>query len=199
MSHLSSPQMKNNSSAFANQLLICLLVTICIGGSIGVGTVWIRHQISTTAKSNRELAAEIARLERLIDEQKTRLETEQTPDKLRGLNATLRLGLVPMSEIPVLHVTENVAERMARRANGDLFTDAAARPARGSRPGMLTVDALLFGDQVVRAPRSAAGIDPVATVPRSAALPRSVPPSPVQMGGAFASGGVGSPGPIARR
>jgi hypothetical protein len=191
--------MKNNSSAFANQLLICLLVTICIGGSIGVGTVWFRHQISTTAKSNRDLAAEVARLERLIDEQKTLLETEQTPDKLRGLNAALRLGLVPMSEIPVLHVTENVVERMAHRANRDLFTEAAARSPRGSRAGMLTVDGLLFGDPTGRAPRQAAGRDPIASIPGGGLWPRPAPPPPIQSGGEFASGSVGSSGPIARR
>ena len=121
--------MKHDSSAFVNQLLGCLLVSISVAGSIGVGTVWMRHQISATARWNRDLAAEIARLERLIDEQKTIIETEQAPDKLRGLNAALQLGLVPMNEIPVLHVTENIVERMARRANRDLFTDAVVRPA----------------------------------------------------------------------
>jgi hypothetical protein len=34
-----------------------------------------------------------------------------------------------MSEIPVLQVGENVVERMARRANRDLFTDTVVRPA----------------------------------------------------------------------
>jgi len=121
--------MKKNPSAFANQLLLCALVTLCTGGSIGLGTVWMRHQISVTAKVNRELGAEIARLERLFDEQKTIIETEQAPDKLRSLNTALQLGLVPMSEIPVRHVADNVVERMARRANRDLFTDAVARSA----------------------------------------------------------------------
>ncbi|MBI5688506.1 MAG: hypothetical protein HZC55_00305 [Verrucomicrobia bacterium] len=121
--------MKKDSSAFANQLLVGLIVAICFGGSIGLGTVWMRHQISVTAKDNRDLAAQIARLERLIDEKKTIIETEQAPDKLRTLNVTLGLGLVPMTQIPVEHVTENVVERMARLAHRDLFTDAAARPA----------------------------------------------------------------------
>ena len=121
--------MKNDASAFVNQLLVCLLVTIGVGGSIGVGTVWMRHQISATARVNRELAAELARLERLIDEKKTIIETEQAPGKLRGLNVAMQLGLVPMNEITVLHVTENVVERLARRTNRDLFTDAAGRPA----------------------------------------------------------------------
>ena len=117
------------SAAFVNQLLACLLVTICVGGSIGLATVWMRHQISVTAKANRDLTAAIARLERLIDEKKTILGDEQAAEKLRGLNAARQLGLVPMSEIPVEHVTENVVERMARRSNRGLFTDAAAVPA----------------------------------------------------------------------
>ncbi len=117
--------MKKTPSAFANQLLLCVLVTFCTGGSVGLAAVWLRHQVSVTAKSNRDLAAEVARLERLIDEQKTLIETEQAPDKLRGLNASMRLGLVPMSELPVLQVTENVIERMARRAGQAPFGDAA--------------------------------------------------------------------------
>ena len=120
--------MKQAPSAFANQLLLCLLVTICVGGSIGLWTVWMRHQISVTAKTNRGLAVEFARLERLLDEKRTLAETEQAPDKLRALNTMMGLGLVPMNQIPVLHVTENVADRLARRTNRDLLTDAAARP-----------------------------------------------------------------------
>lgn len=119
--------MKNNSRAFVNQLLACLLVTIGVGGSIGLGTVWMRHQISVTANANRALAAEFSRVERLIDEKKTIIETEQAPDKLRALNAGMRLGLVPMSDVPVLHVAENTAERLARRAAVESFeTDRAA-------------------------------------------------------------------------
>ena len=121
--------MKSKSPVFANQLLLCVLVTFWTGGSIGLAAVWMRHQISVTARSNRDLAAEVARLERLIDEQKTLLETEQAPDKLRGLNATMRLGLVPMSELPVLQVTENVIERMARRATRGPLIETAAPPA----------------------------------------------------------------------
>ena len=121
--------MKNNSSAFANQLLVCLLVTFTVAGSTGLGTVWMRNQISTTANANRALAAELARVERLIDERKTLIETEQAPDKLRALNASLRLGLVPMNEVHVEHVTESTTDRLSRRA-GEVFfsTDRAATP-----------------------------------------------------------------------
>ena len=57
------------------------------------------------------------------------VETEQAPGKLRGLNASLRLGLVPMSDLPVLQVTDNVIERMARRAASGPLIETAAPPA----------------------------------------------------------------------
>lgn len=121
--------MKNSSPGFVNQLLVCLLVTIGVGGSVGLGTVWMRHQLSTTANRNRELAAELRRLERLIDERKTVIETEQAPDKLRALNASLRLGLVPMNEVHVHLVTESTTDRLVSRANRALLTDRAAPAA----------------------------------------------------------------------
>jgi len=121
--------MKTNSSAFVHQLVLCVLVTFAVAGSTGLGTVWMRHQISTTANTNRLLAAELTRIERLIDEKKTLIETEQAPEKLRTLNTGMRLGLVPMSEVHVEHVTENTADRLAQRAGRFLDTDrAAAKP-----------------------------------------------------------------------
>lgn len=121
--------MRKDASAFIHQLLVGLLVSIAVGGSAGLATVWMRHRISETAKANRDLAAQVARFDRLIDETLTQIETEQAADKLRHLNATLRLGLVPMNEIPVVHVTENVVERLARRANQGLLPEAAGTPA----------------------------------------------------------------------
>ena len=60
--------MKQNSQAFVNQIVVCLLVTICLGGSVGLGTVYMRHQISSTANVNRQLTTEIAELRRLMQQ-----------------------------------------------------------------------------------------------------------------------------------
>ena len=114
--------MKNNSRAFVNQLMICLLVTICCGGSLGVGIVWIRHQISITANSNRLLAARIREVERQIMETKTLVESAQSPDALRRLNAAFQLGLEPKSDGQVLHVAGDPVHRLVARANRELFT-----------------------------------------------------------------------------
>lgn len=108
--------MKNNSQAFVNQLLVCLLVTIAFGGSIGLGTVWMRHQISVTANANRALAAKITEVERRIEEMVTLLETEKRPEALRQLNQELALGLVRIDEVPVVPAQTHPA-RMAERSS----------------------------------------------------------------------------------
>lgn len=108
--------MKKNSQAFINQLLVCLLVTMTFGGSLGVGIVYIRHQISVTAKANRTLLAEIAEVNRRSDDIEALIRSEQRPELLRQMNLEFRLGLVPMNEVPVTHVIDQVAQRMVERA-----------------------------------------------------------------------------------
>jgi len=120
--------MKTNSQAFVNQLLVCLLVTICFGGSIGLGTVWMRHQISVTAKANNTLQARIQEVERAIADKTTVIETALRPDELRRLNVEHRLGMVPRNEVPVIHVAEDPLERMARRVYAAQITDRAPPP-----------------------------------------------------------------------
>jgi hypothetical protein len=109
--------MKNNSQAFVNQLLVCLLVTMTFGGSIGLGTVWMRHQISLTAKANRALDAAISEINQRSDDIEALIRSEQRPELLRQLNLEMRLGLVPTNEVPVILVPDNVIQRMAERAH----------------------------------------------------------------------------------
>ena len=108
--------MKKNSQAFVNQLLVCLLVTMTFGGSIGLGTVWMRHQISLTAKANRALLAEIDEVNRRSGDIEALVRSEQRPELLRQMNLELRLALVPKNEVPVVQVTENVTQRMVEKA-----------------------------------------------------------------------------------
>jgi hypothetical protein len=123
--------MKKNSQAFVNQFVICLVVTIGFGGSIGLGTVWLRHQNSVTANDNRKLAAQINDVERRIEEMTTLLETEKRPELLRQMNQDFRLGLVRIDEVPVTTAEINPA-RMAERSRRALgtggTTDRAPQP-----------------------------------------------------------------------
>jgi hypothetical protein len=115
-----------DTHAFVNQFLVCLLVTFCFSGSIGLGTVWMRQQISATANANRKLAARIADLQRRINETNTVIEGEQTSDVLRRRNADWRLGLELTTDTQVVRMPEDPVLRLARRHNRDLFNDNVA-------------------------------------------------------------------------
>jgi len=112
-----------DTRAFANQLLVCLLVTFGFGGSIGLGTVWMRHQNALLAKSNRALEASIAELKRRIDETTTKVEGEQASDVLRRRNDQWRLGFAPATEQQVKRMPEDPIMRLARLHRTELFAD----------------------------------------------------------------------------
>jgi len=111
--------------AFVNQLVLCLLVTLGGGGAVGLGTVWMRHQISATANANRLLAAQLAEVERRISETEALVEMEQSSTALRQRNAEWRLGFVEITDAQMLHVAEDVTQRLAARANRELFDSGA--------------------------------------------------------------------------
>lgn len=117
--------MKKNSQAFVNQLVVCLLVTMTFGGSLGLGIVWVRHQISVTAKANRALLAAISEVNRRSDDIEAQIRSEQRPELLRQLNLEFRLGLAPMNEVEVVRVTENVTQRIVERATRWSFPEQA--------------------------------------------------------------------------
>ncbi len=114
-----------DTHAFVNQFLVWLLVAFTGTGSLGLGLVWMRHQISATANANRKLETRIADVQRHIDETTTKIEGEQSSDVLRRRNAEWHLGLAPRAETQLVHVTEDPVLRLAQRANRDLFTDRA--------------------------------------------------------------------------
>jgi len=114
--------------AFVNQLLVWMLVAITFGGSVGLGTVWMRHQISVTANTNRLLVARIAEVERHFYETKALVAAEQDPSVLRRLNAQWNLGLQPASDKQIVRVNEDPVMRLAARHNRDLFLTDRAQP-----------------------------------------------------------------------
>ncbi|HUR57737.1 MAG TPA: hypothetical protein VM029_08505 [Opitutaceae bacterium] len=122
--------MKNNSQAFVNQIVVCLLVTIFSSGAIGLGTVWMRQQISRTANTNRRLEASLKDLERRINETNAFIAVEQSQEALQRRNVEFALGLAPVSDAQVMHVSDDTVARMVSRANRALFRDTdQAAPA----------------------------------------------------------------------
>jgi hypothetical protein len=124
--------MKNNSRAFINQVMLCVLVTFCGAGAVGLGTVWMRHQISRTADRNRSLEASIQRIKRQIVETSVLVESAQSLAELRLRNSEFKLGLEGILETQVVHDTKSAEERllsMRARSNRELMRDGASRDA----------------------------------------------------------------------
>jgi len=113
---------KSASNAFINQLLAYTLGMLLFTGSIGLGTVWLRYEISVVANRNQSLQARIAQVQRELDDCIAEKAAAQSPDNLIRLNSTMRLGLdIPRQE-QVEHVPVDVDQWLASRRNPELFT-----------------------------------------------------------------------------
>ncbi len=117
---------KASSGAFVNQFVIYALVAIFGSGSIGLGTVWMRHQISIAANANKVLESSIADLERRIEETDAVIAAEQDPEVLNRRNADWRLGLVAPGETQVRRVSDDAVMRLAAKHNRALFGEVPA-------------------------------------------------------------------------
>lgn len=111
--------------AFVNQFLIYTLVAMGLSGTIGLSTVWMRHQISLTANANRALDARIVEVQRHIAESTAAIEGEQDTTVLLQRNSQWRLGLVPPSQAQVVHITEDAVNHLAVKRDRGLFGDTA--------------------------------------------------------------------------
>jgi Tfp pilus assembly protein PilN len=116
----------NASSAFVNQFMVYVLVLICGSSTIGLGTVWMRHQISLAANENKVLEAQIADVERHIEETDAAVSAEQDPAVLNQRNAEWHLGLVPPGETQVHRVPDDPVLRLASLHNRKLFGEGTA-------------------------------------------------------------------------
>jgi hypothetical protein len=111
-------------SAFANHLLIYTLVAIGFSGSIGVGTVWMQHQISLVAKANKKIEASLKDCERQSEQATTEIEEEQDVSALLARNTSWNLGLVAPGREAVQQVTEDPIAHLALKHNREVFSEA---------------------------------------------------------------------------
>lgn len=112
---------KMDSRAFVNQFMVYALVAICTSASLGLGIVWIRHQISVAANANKALVTSIDELQRRIEETDAAIAAEQDPAVLNRRNTEWQLGLVPPDETQVRRVSEDPVTRLAAQHNRTLF------------------------------------------------------------------------------
>ena len=116
----------SGSRAFVNHFMVYALVAICTSASIGLGTVWMRHQISVAANENKVLEAAVADLDRRIEETDAAIAAEQDPAVLNRRNTDWNLGLVAPVETQVRRISEDPVLRLASLHNRKLFGEVPA-------------------------------------------------------------------------
>jgi hypothetical protein len=114
---------RSSAHAFVNHLLVYALVSLGCAGSVGVGMVWMRHQISLVANDNKTLEGRLAATERRIEESTAAIAAEQNPAVLTQRNAAWRLGLVPPQQGQVLDVAEDPMVKLDQKHNRGIFSD----------------------------------------------------------------------------
>jgi hypothetical protein len=127
---------RNGSSAFVNQLLVYALVAICGTGTLGLGTVWLRHQISIAANANRVLQSQLAEVQRRLDELGVEVAAEQDPAVLTRRNEAWHLGLSTPADAQVRRVTVDPVLRLAALHNRALFGERPTISFLGAGPGL---------------------------------------------------------------
>jgi hypothetical protein len=124
----------SNNRAFVNQVVVGTLFAIGVGGSVGIGSVWMRHQISVTAEANKAIENRLAEVERLTQQTSTWIAEEQDITALLKRNSEWHLGLMQPQDGQVQRITEDsVAHLIAKRDRG-LFEDRA--PFREGAPSV---------------------------------------------------------------
>lgn len=118
----------SSAHAFVNKLLLYVLLTIGVNGTVGLATVWMNHQISASAAETKQAEDRLAAVVRRLDETNARLAAELSPEVLEAKNVAMELGLEPPREQHIVRIYESPEERLAAKRNIEIFSrDVSAR------------------------------------------------------------------------
>jgi hypothetical protein len=98
-----------------NRLIALSLLLLLFSGSLGLGAVWVRGEISQTANRSRALVSKIADVERRLDDVNTAIAVAVSPNALDQQNEAMRLGLAFPKETQVVRVDGSPELRLLAR------------------------------------------------------------------------------------
>lgn len=110
--------------ALVNQMVAHTLCLLVFGGSLGLGAVWMRQEISSTANRSRVLDLRLADVQRRLDELNAEVATALNPDSLLAQNTSMRLGLDAPRETQVVRVDVSPEDSLAAKRNREIFSPA---------------------------------------------------------------------------
>jgi hypothetical protein len=109
-----------------NRIILLTLGCLMLTGSLGLGAVWMRQEISQTANQSRVLEDKIGDIERRLDEVHAQVAAAVNPDTLLNRNQAMHLALAAPREAQVVRVSEAVELRLAAKRNREIFSVATA-------------------------------------------------------------------------
>ncbi len=120
------------SHAIVNRLIALTLLLLVFTGTLGLGAVWMRQEISQTANFSRTLEDRLTGVERRLDEVNAEVAAAVNPDALLRQNGLMNLALVSPREIQVVRVPESPELRLAAKRNRDaaIFASASGEAPR---------------------------------------------------------------------
>jgi len=113
--------------AFVSQLIALTLLLLVFSGSLGLGAVWVRQEISGTANRSHALENRIADVERRLDEVNAEVAAALNPHSLLKQNLAMQLGLSSPNEIQVMRVDGSPELRLASKRNREVFNPVGSR------------------------------------------------------------------------
>ncbi len=108
-----------------NRVIALTLLLLVFTGTLGLGAVWMRQEISSTANYTRTLEDKLTGVERRLDEVNAEVAAAVNPDALLRQNSFMNLTLATPREIQVVRVTGSAELRLAAKRNREVFNLAA--------------------------------------------------------------------------
>jgi hypothetical protein len=108
-----------------NRIIALTLLLLVFTGTLGLGAVWMRQEISSTANFSRTLEDRLTGVERRLDEVNAEVAAAVNPDALLRQNKFMNLALVAPREIQVVRVEGSAELRLAAKRNREVFNLSA--------------------------------------------------------------------------
>lgn len=115
-----------------NCIIALTLLLLVFTGTLGLGAVWMRQEISQTANYSRTLEDRLTGVERRLDEVNAEVAAAVNPDALLRQNKFMSLTLVAPREIQVVRVEGSAELRLAAKRNREVFNLTAESASSNS-------------------------------------------------------------------
>jgi hypothetical protein len=109
------------ASNLINRVIFLTLMLLVFTGTLGLGAVWMRQEISQTANRSRALEDRLTDAQRRLDELSAEVATAVNPRALLRQNETMRLALSSPREIQVQRVAVSPELKLAQKRNLEVF------------------------------------------------------------------------------